>query len=236
LNLELEKNQIYTIGAAILAVLVIAGGLLLYERNSKEIINYKEPNLSQEDREKAEHRLSEAIAALEQVNQDVGVEDIFNKHMDVGRAYYILGHYKEAEENFKKALEYLPVHGGAWSTLAELQTDMGKYEDARTSINKAIETDPSDADYWKRYLILAEEKLNISPAGMDNFYNEAFFKTNFHIDIITAYASYQEKKGNYVSAINYLKIAKEKNPDNAAAYDAEIDRLQELVNQQNNLQ
>ena len=61
-------------------------------------------------------------------------------------------HFTEAEEHFKKYRYIAPDQANPHDSLGELYITIGRYEDAETTLERAIETKP---DFWASYLHLA---------------------------------------------------------------------------------
>jgi tetratricopeptide (TPR) repeat protein len=80
-------------------------------------------------------------------------------YYNLGRAYNRLGDSKEAENNFRAAIELKPMYPHAHYELGEILRKSGKFDEARTAYEKAIAADPSYIDPMVSLgLVLMENK------------------------------------------------------------------------------
>ena len=102
---------------------------------------------------------------------------------------------------------------------------MGDYKQAEASIQKSLELQPNNPDAWRRYLLLAEKKLDWSESGIRDLYVVAETAVRDKTDIYTSFAGYLEKIGDIEGAIEQWERAREVYPENKEVYEAEIARL-----------
>jgi tetratricopeptide (TPR) repeat protein len=192
------------------------------------IITSKEPNLTTEQLKIINDRLSEYQKELANT-QELSDEQKLDLNLKIGFQYYALGQYSNAENYYIEAEKYDFSSPAPYLALHQLYIDMNAKDEALIAIDTAIKLRPATPDYWKRKILLIQEKFNAPNSELDNLYREALTKTENYIDIITAYAGFLEKTGNTQKAIEYWQKAEEENPDQKSIYEKEIERLQKLL-------
>ncbi len=214
-------------------ILVLVGLFSYFYQEDKNIILEKEPNLTADERQIYEDRLAEAEAKLKQAETN---EEKYNLYLLIGFQKYGLGRFAEAKAAYRNAEKYNEKKDySVYTALYQVQLDMQDNEGARDSIKKAIEYGSGVADNWLKYIILEKERFNASNETLNGIYIEALGATagQSDFDVMANYAQFLESTGNLQGAKEYWQKAAEANPGNKAVYDAEIKRLDALIQQQN---
>jgi tetratricopeptide (TPR) repeat protein len=216
---------------AVTLVLVFAGYAAYKNWNYKaSFVKEVNRNLSAEDRKVYEDRIIAAKKGLEEAQSD---EEKFNWTMNLGFNQYGLGSLADARKTFEQAIKLRPEDANAHVALYQVQVDQGDNNGALASIRTAIRIEQENPDIWKKYVQLMIDRFSADNNTVSALYSDAVNKTNSHIDIITSYAAWLEKSGNYQAAKEYWQKAIQKSPANKKLYEAEIKRLDALIKQQN---
>lgn len=223
------KVKLGLVAAAIIVLLVAIFFGMNFSTQQDNFIKEKDPQLTQEERKIYEDRLAEANEALK--NQNLDNDERYNWVMFKGFQLHGLGKLEDALKQFIEASKLKPEDSTAQVSLYTVYLDMQDNESARESIKKAIELKPTDPDIWKKYILLEKERFNASNELLTNLYSEALSKTNNHVDIITAYATFLEEIGNLQAAKEYWQKAVEANPGRRSLYEEEIKRLEAKMQQ-----
>lgn len=220
----MEKNvKIGFVASVVLLLLVFGLASYIRYESTKHIINEKTPNLTAEQTKIYTDRLADAQSRLAQAQND---EEKYNIYIYEGYQYYGLGKYLLAKKSYLKAIEIVPNKYDAYSALFQVQLDMTDFDGARESILKAIQSYPSNADIWNKYILLEQEKFNATADQIKVLYEEALAKTNNNSDVVITYATFLESVGQINQAILQWQKAIEVNPSKTEVYQAEITRLQ----------
>jgi tetratricopeptide (TPR) repeat protein len=196
--------------------------------NKDGIIISKQIKLTAEQLKIINDRLSEYQKELNN-NQELSDEQKLDFNLKIGFQYYALGDYLNAEKYYIESEKYDFSSPAPYLALYQLYIDMNAKDESLSAIDTAIKLRLTTPDYWKRKILLLQEKFNTPNSEIDNFYQEALTKTENHVDIITAYAGFLEKIGNIQKAIEYWQKAGVENPDQKNTYDIEIERLQKTL-------
>lgn len=110
--------------------------------------------------------LNEAVIALTKaIRSEHRSADAYNNR---GLAYYEMGRYAEAEEDFRKAVQLAPQSGQANNNLGLLLFEQGRYDEAVTCLNRALGpsegVNPYREDILNNLSILYEKKGMIHEA------------------------------------------------------------------------
>jgi Tfp pilus assembly protein PilF len=152
---------------------------------------------------------------------------LFSLNIQKGFQQQLLGKLLEAKDSFNEALKNDIGEGSdvAYVALFSVEQEMGDYKAATKSINKAIELEPRNPDYWRRLAIYQKEILKLSKAKVYQTLDEALQSTKDDIDVVTFYASTAEQVGDIEKAIEMWQKAIEINPNNSFKYEIELRRL-----------
>ncbi|MFI4880819.1 MAG: tetratricopeptide repeat protein, partial [Steroidobacterales bacterium] len=88
-------------------------------------------------------KIPESIATLERAL--ASAPEFANARVDLARAYRRGGRAAQAREEVRRVLEKLPHHHRAWLAYGDVLVDLGQYEDARITFERARLTDPERA-------------------------------------------------------------------------------------------
>jgi tetratricopeptide (TPR) repeat protein len=156
-------------------------------------------------------------------------------YYNLGRAYNRLGNSKEAENNFRAAIELRPMYQCAHYELGHLLHKSGKLDEARTAYEKAIAADPSYIDPMVSLGRMLMENNKQDDEGIS--WMEQAMKINPTDDYPLAMlaAIYADRK-EPDKALSYAKRAIALNPTRRFRSDhfAELTKeMNELLDQQN---
>lgn len=166
-------------------------------------------------------RLMEAEQSLAKAMTE---DEKFDPYMQIGFQLYMLRKFKDAKKSFRKAIDLRPDSYYAYVALYQIEVEANNHRSARKSIMKAISLKKDSPDFWRKYIQLEEVHFLAKSDRINSLYIEALEKTNFHIDIITSYAQFFEKHGDFKSALEQWKHVQERFPDNPL-YRNEVSRL-----------
>lgn len=207
----------------IIAVLLVLGfaGYGIYKAQNYKASFVKEinPNLTDEDRSTFESRLTKVGEQLANAKTD---EDKFGVYMQQGYNLQALGRLSDAEESFRQAIQVQSENPIGYMAISQVQFERKDYDAALENIKRAVKIDQKNPDIWKRYVQLRIDGFHASNDEISALYSDAVNKTEYHIDIISAYASWLRNAGNLQASKEYWQKAIEINPSNKKAYEAEI--------------
>lgn len=212
--------------AVILVVLAMAGWVGFdYYREQKAIITEVDRKLSVEERQIYENRLAEADRRLGENPDKQTTHDLY---MQKGFDLQGLGHLAESLIYFEMARDLIPTAANPYKAMYNAQLEMNNNRGALKSIQKAVELNPREADIWKKYILIKEERFGASTQELTSLFRQGLEETRSGMsypDMVTAFAVFLEKIGDYAEAIKYWEIAIEVNPQGREVYQQEIDRI-----------
>ncbi len=220
------KNKIISI----IVLLAVAGGIFyLFSKDNKDLVYYKEPNLTSEVKAEAEVKLVEAKNKVDTLPGDASSEVRFNALTYLGNQYYLLGRFKEAREVYIKATQAEPENYSGWVNLAFVETDMGDIKSAHKHLIKATEN-TFRPDPWQWLIDFEKERLGASPTRLEELYLKSIEETKgLAPDMIKHYAIFlEQEKGDLKGALAQWKKAQAQLP-NSESIKAEIERLESLI-------
>jgi len=225
----------------IIAIIVVAAGIFYYFNNHKkpqqgeefkiidnqaDIIWSENLNLPADARQNYEQR----IADIEnQLKTATIVDDLVAHYNNLGLFNGYLGNYRVAYDYYLQSLEVAPEFRRSWLALGDLFFKMKAYQSAEAAYQKANAIfNYDDLGYRK----LAELYTQIYPTDMAKIrqvYKEGLEivrnNTSNDIPLMKHYAKWMESIGDKEGAISIYEELKEKEPDNLAAYDRQIEQL-----------
>lgn len=215
-----------------LAVLILLGFLTFQHWGDKpELITYQEPSLTAEARAIYEQRLADAEKQVVEITAETSADEKFNRYMNLGSAQFSLGYYLKAKESYDKALEISPQDPFAWKIYSATLSAMQDYDGALAAVKKAITLRPIEPEFYKWQIDLEKDHFEASDDRVSELYKQALEQTRNDINIITAYATFLEQKGDLQGALAQWQKAYEVNSAGREAYQVEIDRLKKLLGQ-----
>ena len=138
------------------------------------------------------------------------LQDAVNTIPEDAHGHYLLGNLlcdfqpEKAETEWESAIKYQPDFPIAYRNLSWVQGQiLNKMDDAITNINKAIEQNPNDAEYYAD----ADEYLRFISAPVQK--REDLFKNNVNVlrqsdKAFTTYLAIENLKGNYQLVIDEM--------------------------------
>jgi len=180
-------------------------------------------NLTPEERKAQEERATEAENTIKGFTATSTTEDRYNAYIKLAGAKYRLGEHTASIAALDKIRDENPNKARIWTQYTLTYNDMGETDKARESLKKALELDATNPQHLLLNIQLNPDQ---SKEALDKMYVEALQKSDNYIDVVIAYAQFQEKNGDKVKAVEYWNKAKTINASGAAQYDAEISRLQ----------
>ncbi len=216
-------------------MLAVVGSIFLVRSRSqdsgiveqpKNVILSRDLGLTDQEKQASNERISVLENKLKAANKE---EEKYTLELQLGFEYFAIGEYSKSRSHHLEASKIMPQNPTPYAELYVVESSMGDYENAKRHIQKAIELNPSNAQYWKWIITLRTDIFKDSPDEIKNYYIDALAKTNSHVDILTAYAQFLEKQGDVVSAVAQWKKAKEINPEQSTIYDTEITRIQNML-------
>ncbi len=229
----MNKEVKIGIAACIVLVLLVAG-LIWWPRYDyqRHLVKSVDRHLSQDDQKIYEDRISKADEGLVNASAD----DKYNLLETKGVNLYGLGRLEDARKVLEEAIKFKPDLLAAYTVLAQVETEMMDYKAALTTFESALKISPVNATLWKKYIQLQTDQFKADNNKIDSIYQDALNKTIINgvpnVDIVTSYASWLEKSGDLAKAKEYWQKAITINDSGKKAYDAEIKRIDGLLNAQ----
>lgn len=93
-------------------------------------------------REKPQKAVEDLDKAIYYEMPEVYMDKIF---LNRGKAYFNLGEFEKAEEDFKAAIEINPRYAAIYHSYGQLKYELRRYDDARDLFLKAIQYEPGNA-------------------------------------------------------------------------------------------
>lgn len=222
---------------ATVIVIILITGLLYYNKiqNNKEIKKFMfvtelDPNLTAEERKTVEDRIAAMQEKINNPPEGSTDDEKYGWNMEAGAQKLVLGKFMEAKEYFLTASNLQPDNYTVYVALYQTFVNMTDYNSARDSIDKALSLVPNNADIWRKKIQLEKEKFNATNDQLEQLYTQAFESAGGNVDIATVYAQFLEETGDLKAAIEQWKNAVKAYPQGKELYQAEITRLEGLIN------
>ena len=230
----MPKYYKFGIFAGILIIVVLMGFALSAKKQQSQtnFVTEIQRNVTSEDRRVYEDRQADFLKKLSETNDDA---EKYNIYLNLGFNSYVLGHLGDSKNYFEQAIQINADQYDVYQGLFHTQIDMEDYIGATASIKKAISIRKGNAGLWRDYIQFEIERVHAPNDFINNLFGEAITDTTQrgdatnYTDVITTYASWLEKVGNLQEAVNYWKKAIESNPDRKVVFQAEITRLNALI-------
>lgn len=133
---------------------------------------------------------------------------------------------EKSKSAYQQALALDHGNSDAISGLAQTLSEGGDGGSAAQALQAGLKNEPDNPSMWLLYIRI-RQSLGASNAELIDYYGQALLNTDSNIDILTSGAEFEEKIGQTDQAIVLWQKAAKVNPDNGAAYQAEVVRLQE---------
>lgn len=218
------KNQNTKNIIIILLVLIVGFSVFFVFKKSNNTGTELQENVVQEqDKNMVEENKNISSDTTPQLTDN---DQKFNTAMRKAQDYLAKGDYSLAIDNYNQALKYknsdLPYSG-----MFNVYSAQKKWTKAEESLNKAIELNAGNADYWKWKLSLLDDKTETSFDKLKTVFEEGFGKIypNTRINLLVHFAQIAKNNNQTDEVIRLYKIAIDMNETNKDLYQAEIDRL-----------
>lgn len=155
----------------------------------------------------------------------------FDSVMEEAQKAFGLGQYDQAIYLYNEALVHLKSDK-VYSGLYYAYSAKGDWVQAQASLDKAIELNSLNGDYFKWKITLLDEKTSVKYAELKKVYDEAMqvIDPRTRINLTISFAQIAEKNGQIADAVSMWQKAQELFPDKSSEYQKEIDRLNSLSN------
>ncbi|UCD94698.1 MAG: tetratricopeptide repeat protein [Candidatus Zixiibacteriota bacterium] len=105
---------------------------------------------------------------------DIGFENVFQTHFNLGLTYERRGDLSAAEKEYRKALENNPNSATTINNLGYILYRQGRYEEALSQFRKAINIDPDYAEAYNNIGLILESQSDYTNA--ETLYRQALSK------------------------------------------------------------
>lgn len=185
----------------------------LFDQNELESIEL----LNRSDEEYLKNKFEEAIASLQKIlfltKDDNLKADVYN---NLGYYNIRLKNYVEAVNYFKSSIEIIPDFGYANDNLGYTLIQLGKLEEAKHYLEKALETKNNDIAYTNRNLALYyQAKGEMDKAS--EFFKKSFESLTEPVDLLEYhYSDFLIQNGETEKGLEFLNKAIEKGEPEAS--------------------
>lgn len=222
-----SMNKKYIFLLTSLVIIVTAGvGYKYYLNHSPKYLDYKDPGLTAEELRGIDNKIKASEDQLASTENTGSKEDKFKLYMSLSADYFLRGRYLDSKNMAVKATKASPDNPTGWAQLYSVQAARGDFTEAETAIRTATQRNPSNPQYWRSLVQVSQDNLHKGQDEMEAIFKEALDKTNQNPDILVLYARFQESKNDLEGAVDSLKKAIERNPNNTAEYQTEIQEIQ----------
>lgn len=169
------------------------------------------------------NEFEEAIANLQKVlfltNDDVMKADVYN---NLGYYNIRLKNYEKAVTYFKNSIKIIPDYGYANDNLGYALIQLGKLEDGREFLEKALKTENNDIAYtYRNFALYYQAKGELNKA--EDYFKKSFESITDSVDLLEYhFADFLIKNGETEKGLTFLKKATEKGEPEA------IERMNEI--------
>lgn len=146
---------------------------------------------SQDELDAAQKRIDQSQANL-QNNPNAAKDQAYANYMALGANKAVLGKYGEARDAYWQAIGIFPDNAAPWGELYYAHNALGAYNDAKGAIDKAIELNNSNAQFWHWKIELMRDHFSYSGSQLKVLCGQALDKTTNSSDIKTLCAPYQK--------------------------------------------
>jgi tetratricopeptide (TPR) repeat protein len=169
------------------------------------------------------NKFEEAITNLQKIlfltNDDVMKADVYN---NLGYYNIRLKNYEPAVSYFKSSINIIPDYGYANDNLGYALIQLGKLEEGRMILEKALQTENNDIAYTNRnFALYYQAKGEMNKA--EEYFKKSFDTIADSVDLLEYhYADFLIKNGETEKGLQFLKKAVEKGEPEA------IERMNEI--------
>lgn len=165
----------------------------------------------------------EAIANLQKIlfltNDNVMKADVYN---NIGYYNIRLKNYEQAVTYFKSSINIFPDYGYANDNLGYALIQLGKFEEGKEFLERALKTENNDIAYtYRNFALYYQAKGEMNKA--DDYFKKSFESIIDSVDLLEYhYADFLIKNGETEKGLEFLKKAVEKGEPEA------IERINEI--------
>jgi len=158
-----------------------------------------------------ENHFDEAIANLQRIlfltNDDVMKADVYN---NIGYYNIRLRNYEQSVSYFKSSINILPDYGYANDNLGYALIQLGKLEEGKEFLEKALKTENNDIAYtYRNYALYYQAEGELNKA--EDYFKKSFDSINDSVDLLEYhYADFLIKNGETEKGLVYLTKAVDK--------------------------
>jgi len=152
--------------------------------------------------------------AIENYETTLALEDPTSQtYLRIGRCYEKLGSDDMAKHHYYKTVHEDPLLDKGWLVITEFYYRKKDYTKALNYINKALNIDGDNPEYWKKCAKIHVATGNLEAA--DLAYKQAVDMGNYELEIWLNWAAVSQTAQNYDSAIAILSQGQEVFPDSS---------------------
>ena len=150
----------------------------------------------------------------------------YNQAMSDAQKAFGKGDNKTAIRGYTNAIRYSNTdvaHAGLYVTYSSMQ----RWSDAFRELNKAIDLNPLNSDYWRWKMTLVSERVGQTYQAVKAVYEDSLKKVDpkTKVNVVTHFAGMAEKYGNKADAVGAWQLAIALLPEKTSVYQAEINSL-----------
>lgn len=186
-----------TLGVAIYGV--------LYVQDKQEVSYFQSLAKTRPDGQTYVDALFEARSQL----KDKDKTNDFAAYANIGVSLNILGEKKEALERYEKALALDPTSLLVLNNMADIYSDLGKYDKAEAYWLKLTQLYPDKTMFWRSLGYLYRYRLQKPSYEIEEFFKKGLSATNNAPDLINWLVSYFMETGNNAKFAEYANLLNE---------------------------
>jgi tetratricopeptide (TPR) repeat protein len=211
----------------IILVLAVGTVSLISTRNSHKVTS-RDPKLNGATTSIYDSSVAELKNQLKNAKTDEEKSGILTQ---IGTFQYLLGKFQDSSDTLNHAIQLNPKNIGAYTALYQTQYQMGDFNAALQTLQTATTVDSTNADIWKKYIDLEQNKLGASTEQINELYASALNGTKNNIDLVIDYAKFEEQflRNPQVAQV-YWQKAIQIDPIHKKSYQTEIDRINAILN------
>jgi tetratricopeptide (TPR) repeat protein len=222
-----SKYLFLVISAVIITTVGI--GYYFYLQNQPKFTDYKDPHLTSEELSTIDNKIKDEESNVHETEKSGSKEDQFKLYMALSADYELRGRLLDAKNAADKATKALPYNPTGWGQLYSVQSARGDFRSAESAVRTAIQRNPANPQYWRSLVEISQDGLHKTQDDMEKIFKDALNQTNENPDVLVLYAKFQESKNDLQGAVDSLKKAIDKNPNNRTEYQTEIQKIQKKL-------
>ena len=202
MSLKLLKQKIIILALSIGILLGFAIYGVAYIQDKREAAYFQNLESKREDGALYVEQLFKARAEL----QDHDKTNDFAAYANTGVALNILGEKQEALTYYQKALAIDPASLLVLNNMADIFSDLGKYDKAEAYWLKLTQLYPDKTMFWRSLGYLYRYRMHKSSQEIEGFFKKGLSATNNNADLITWLISYFEETRNNEKFAEYANL------------------------------